>query len=99
MPAFPRAIEDVGDDEARLAFAAVVLGPTRLAGPVGGRIVNMTTPLTGSYRASKHALEALSYALRVELAADGIARVLIEPGAFRSSMWESAQWRAAAPRF
>ncbi|TMD34035.1 MAG: SDR family NAD(P)-dependent oxidoreductase [Chloroflexi bacterium] len=27
------AIEDVGDDEARLAFEAVVLGPTRLARP------------------------------------------------------------------
>jgi len=63
----------------------------------GGRIVNissiyglMTTPLTGWYQASKHALEALSDALRVEVAADHIAIVLIEPGAFRSDIWESA---------
>jgi len=28
--------------------------------------------------------------LRVELAADGIAVVLIEPGAFRSNIWEGA---------
>jgi len=99
------AIEDVGDDVARLAFETMVLGPTRLARLAvphmrtqgGGRIVNissiyglMTTPLTGWYQASKHALEALSDALRVELAADAIAVVLIEPGAFRSNIWESA---------
>lgn len=99
------AIEDVGDQEARDAFETMVLGPMRLARLAiphmrdhgGGRIVNissiyglMTTPLTGWYQASKHALEALSDALRVELAADRIAVVLIEPGAFRSNIWESA---------
>jgi len=99
------AVEDVGDDEARIAFETMVLGPMRLArfaiphmrDQGGGRIVNissiyglMTTPLTGWYQASKHALEALSDALRVELAADEIAVVLIEPGAFRSNIWESA---------
>jgi NAD(P)-dependent dehydrogenase (short-subunit alcohol dehydrogenase family) len=99
------AIEDVGDEEARTAFETMVLGPMRLARLAiphmrdqgGGRIVNissiyglMTTPLTGWYQASKHALEALSDALRVELAADNIAVVLIEPGAFRSNIWESA---------
>jgi NAD(P)-dependent dehydrogenase (short-subunit alcohol dehydrogenase family) len=99
------AVEDVGDEDARGAFETMVLGPMRLARLAiphmrdhgGGRIVNissiyglMTTPLTGWYQASKHALEALSDALRVELAADGIAVVLIEPGAFRSSIWESA---------
>jgi NAD(P)-dependent dehydrogenase (short-subunit alcohol dehydrogenase family) len=99
------AIEDVGDEDARVAFETMVLGPMRLArfaipfmrGYGGGRIVNissiyglMTTPLTGWYQASKHALEALSDALRVEIAADKVAVVLIEPGAFRSNIWESA---------
>jgi NAD(P)-dependent dehydrogenase (short-subunit alcohol dehydrogenase family) len=99
------AIEDVSDQDAREALETMVLGPMRLARLAiphmreqgGGRIVNissiyglMTTPLTGWYQASKHALEALSDALRVELAADGIAVVLIEPGAFRSNIWESA---------
>jgi NAD(P)-dependent dehydrogenase (short-subunit alcohol dehydrogenase family) len=99
------AIEDVGDEDARAAFETMVLGPMRLARLAipfmrdygGGRIVNissiyglMTTPLTGWYQASKHALEALSDALRVEIAADQIAVVLIEPGAFRSNIWESA---------
>jgi len=99
------AIEDVEDEDARIAMETMVLGPMRLArlaiphmrSQGGGRIVNissiyglMTTPLTGWYQASKHALEALSDALRVELASDDIAVVLIEPGAFRSNIWESA---------
>jgi len=99
------AIEDVTDDDARVALETMVLGPTRLARMAvphmrsqgGGRIVNissiyglMTTPLTGWYQAAKHALEAVSDALRVEVASDGIAVVLIEPGAFRSNIWETA---------
>jgi NAD(P)-dependent dehydrogenase (short-subunit alcohol dehydrogenase family) len=99
------AIEDVDDAEARAAFETMVLGPMRLARLAiphmreqgGGRIVNIssiyglvTTPLTGWYQASKHALEALSDALRVEVASDDIAVILIEPGAFRSDIWDSA---------
>lgn len=52
-----------------------------------GRIVNMssiagkaTLPLMGAYCASKHALEALSDALRLEVAGFGIHVVVIEPG-------------------
>lgn len=100
------AIEDVSDQDARAALETMVIGPMRLARLAiphmreqgGGRIVNissiyglMTTPLTGWYQASKHALEALSDALRVELAADGIFVVLIEPGAFRSNIWDTAR--------
>src|SRR5437764_11389708 len=99
------AIEDVSDDDARLALETMVLAPARLARLAVphmrahgvGRIVNissiyglMTTPLTGWYQAAKHALEALSDALRIEVASAGIAVVLIEPGAFRSNIWESA---------
>ncbi len=99
------AVEDVDDSEARVALETMVLGPMRLARLAipymreqgSGRIVNissiyglMTTPLTGWYQASKHALEAVSDALRVEVASDGIAVVLIEPGAFRSNIWETA---------
>jgi NAD(P)-dependent dehydrogenase (short-subunit alcohol dehydrogenase family) len=99
------AVEDVTDAEARLALETMVLGPMRLArlaiphmrAQGGGRIVNissiyglMTTPLTGWYQASKHALEAVSDALRVEVGSDGIAVVLIEPGNFRSNLWENA---------
>lgn len=52
-----------------------------------GRIINVssvsgrtTVPLMGAYHASKHAVEALSDALRMELSPFGIKVVVIEPG-------------------
>lgn len=97
------AIEDVADDEARQLFETMVFAPMRLArlaaphmrAAGGGRIVNMssvfgltTSPLAGWYAGAKHALEALSDALRVELAAAGINVVLVEPGGFRTGIWD-----------
>ena len=97
------AVEDVDDDEARHLFETMVLAPARLARLVlpgmrargGGRIVNMssiagraTAPFTGYYTAAKHALEALSDALRVEVAGGGVRVVLVEPGGFRTGIWE-----------
>jgi NAD(P)-dependent dehydrogenase (short-subunit alcohol dehydrogenase family) len=99
------AIEDVDDDEAHAAIETMVMAPMRLARLAlphmrvagGGRIVNIssiygltTTPLTGWYQASKHAIEALSDALRIEVAKDGIKVVLIEPGGFRTGIWEES---------
>ena len=62
-----------------------------------GRLINLSsmsgrvaTPLTGSYAASKHALEAISDVLRVELAIYGIDVVLIEPGPIRTAIWDKA---------
>ena len=100
------AIEDVEDDEAHALFETMVHAPMRLARLAipgmreagGGRILNissiygrMTTPLTGWYQGSKHALEALSDALRMEVAGDGIHVVLIEPGGFRTNIWEDLE--------
>lgn len=63
-----------------------------------GRIINissgagaMVTPLAGAYAASKHALEALSDALRRELRFYGIAVSAIEPGAIRTPLWDKSQ--------
>jgi short-subunit dehydrogenase len=50
-------------------------------GSTGGRV---TFPLFGAYHASKYALEALSDALRIELAAFGIKVSLLEPGPIQS---------------
>ena len=50
-----------------------------------------TTPLTGWYQASKHALEAVSDALRMEVASDGVKVVLVEPGGFRTGISEENQ--------
>jgi NAD(P)-dependent dehydrogenase (short-subunit alcohol dehydrogenase family) len=100
------AIEDVADDEARTALETMVVAPMRLARLAiphmrergGGRIVNVssiygrvTTPLTGWYQGSKHALEALTDALRMEVAGSGIRVVLVEPGGFRTGIWEEAE--------
>jgi len=62
-----------------------------------GRIVNcssvlglMSAPYRGAYCASKFALEALSDALRQELAGTGIFVSLIEPGPIRTRFVENA---------
>jgi NAD(P)-dependent dehydrogenase (short-subunit alcohol dehydrogenase family) len=100
------AIEDVDDDEARHALETMVVAPMRLARLAipamrarrFGRIVNVSsvygrtsTPLTGWYQGAKHALEGLSDALRMEVARDGIAVVLVEPGGFRTGIWEETE--------
>ena len=62
-----------------------------------GRIVNMGSisgrfagPFVGPYAASKHALEALSDSLRVELRPWGIEVALIEPGRIATPIWEKS---------
>jgi len=55
---------------------------------VGGRLV---APFAGAYQASKHALEALSDALRRELMIYGIDVVVIEPGAVITPIWDKAE--------
>jgi NAD(P)-dependent dehydrogenase (short-subunit alcohol dehydrogenase family) len=96
------AIEDIDDEEARVALETMVVAPMRLARLAlphmrtghDGRIINVssiygraTTPLTGWYQASKHALEGASDALRAEVAGDGIKVVLVEPGFVRTGIW------------
>jgi NAD(P)-dependent dehydrogenase (short-subunit alcohol dehydrogenase family) len=100
------SIEDVSDEEASAALETMVLAPMRLARLAvphmrarrRGRIVNVssiygraTTPLTGWYQGAKHALEALTDALRMEVARDGIRVILIEPGGFRTGIWEETE--------
>lgn len=60
---------------------------------VGGRLV---VPFAAPYCASKHALEALSDALRVELAPFGVRVVVVEPGPIESRFAERAR-RGVAP--
>jgi NAD(P)-dependent dehydrogenase (short-subunit alcohol dehydrogenase family) len=62
-----------------------------------GRIVNMgsiagrgTIPMLGPYSASKHALEALTDALRLELYPWGIQVSIIEPGAIDTPIWDKS---------
>src|SRR3954447_10959827 len=96
------AVEDVDDDEARALLETMVVAPVRLARLAlpamresgEGRIVNVSsvmgrtsTPLGGWYQAAKHALEAITDALRVEVAGAGVKVSLVEPGGFKTSIW------------
>src|SRR5437588_611020 len=81
---------------APMRLARLALPQMRRAG--SGCIVNVssvaartTTPLAGWYHASKHALEAASDALRMEVASAGVKVVLVEPGGFRTGIWEENQ--------
>lgn len=100
------AIEDVSDDEAHRLFETMVHAPVRLARLAvprmrergGGRIINVssiagraTAPFAGHYTGAKHALEALSDALRIEVASSGIRVILVEPGGFKTGLWEEME--------
>lgn len=59
-----------------------------------GRIVNVgsiagrsSLPFLGAYAASKHAVEAVTDALRVELRPFGIAVTVVEPGTIATPIW------------
>ena len=98
-------ISEIDDADLRAQFNTNVFGlmavtraflPPMRACSIG-RIINVssiagriTTPLIGAYHASKYAVEALSNALRLELAPFGINVILIEPGAIRTEFSDSA---------
>ncbi len=92
-------VEEVSIAEARREFETNVFGLGRMCQLVlpgmrtagGGCIVNIssmggriTFPAGGWYHASKYAVEALSDALRIEVAGFGIQVVLVEPGLIRT---------------
>jgi NAD(P)-dependent dehydrogenase (short-subunit alcohol dehydrogenase family) len=54
-------------------------------GSLGGRLAQ---PMAGPYCASKHALEAISDALRLELRPWDISVSLIQPGGVRTPIWD-----------
>ena len=100
------AVEDVSDEQVRAQLETNVVAPVRIARLVlprmkergEGRIVNISsvagrtsTPLLGWYCASKHALEAVTDALRMEVEPDGVRVVLVEPGMFGTDIWTAAQ--------
>lgn len=74
---------------------APLLGARQKAPHPRGRIVNISSvsgrvayPFMGAYAASKHAVEALSDALRRELLIYGVDVILIEPGTVRTPIVE-----------
>lgn len=107
------AVEDVPVASAREQFEAMVMAPVRLAQLVlpgmraagEGRIVNIssitsrtTGPMIGWYQAAKHAVSALTDALRTEVDDFGVDVVVIEPGGHRSGIWRRAELDLLARR-
>ncbi|MEM0896679.1 MAG: SDR family NAD(P)-dependent oxidoreductase [Verrucomicrobiota bacterium] len=97
--------EMLPDDRLKHQFDVNVFGAMRMAKLVlpqmrergEGTIINIgsvagkvTYALGGAYCATKHALEALSDAMRLELAPFGIRVVLIEPGTIDTKFYENA---------
>jgi NAD(P)-dependent dehydrogenase (short-subunit alcohol dehydrogenase family) len=74
-----------------------LLGARKNAPHPSGRIVNISSvsgkiayPFLAPYSASKHALEALSDALRRELMIYGIDVIVIEPASIKTPIWDKA---------
>jgi NAD(P)-dependent dehydrogenase (short-subunit alcohol dehydrogenase family) len=99
------AVETVPLDDVRRQFETNVFGLLRMCQLVlpgmrregRGRIVNLssmggklTFPGGGIYHATKHAVEALSDAMRFEVRGFGIDVVVIEPGLIRTSFGDAA---------
>lgn len=57
---------------------------------IGSNSGKVSTPFTGAYCASKHAVEALTDAMRVEFHGTGIQVALIQPGAIATPIWEKS---------
>ena len=103
------AVEESSEEEARHQLETNFWGAwklTRAALPAlrnsgRGRILNISSvagfrgiPAMGLYSASKFALEGLSHALRLEVAAFGIAVTIVEPGGFRTD-WAGSGLRTS----
>ncbi|MDE3170253.1 MAG: SDR family oxidoreductase [Acidobacteriota bacterium] len=111
------AMEEISLADMRRQFETNLIGVLRVTQRVlpemrkrrRGRIVNMSSvagklagPIMGPYCASKHALEAMSDAMRLELYPFGVQVIVIEPGYIstsigRNSMELSAGYANAAP--
>jgi NAD(P)-dependent dehydrogenase (short-subunit alcohol dehydrogenase family) len=103
------AVEEVPVEQAQQMFDANVFGVMRMIQAVvpymrrqkGGRVINISsivgklvTPANGTYSATKFALEAMSNALRLELAPFGIQVVLVEPGSIKTQFHTTVEANA-----
>ncbi len=108
---FLAPIEAITPEDLRAQFETNVIGAHRVVRAVlpsmrarqGGTVVQISSvmgrvsmPLYGAYSASKFALEALSDALRLEVAPFGIRVVIIEPGPIRTEFSATAHKKADA---
>lgn len=103
------ALEEVSDQQTQQVFDVNVFGALRMMRAIApqmrkarsGCIINissisgkLSTPANGTYSATKFALEALSDAMRWELASFGIRVVVVEPGAIKTQFDGTARAQA-----
>jgi NAD(P)-dependent dehydrogenase (short-subunit alcohol dehydrogenase family) len=103
-------VEEFAIEEIKSQYEVNVFGAVRVTQAVlplmrpqeSGLIINissisglMSLPFSGVYASSKYALEALSDALRLEVAPFGIKVVLVEPGSFVTAFTANARFAAA----
>ena len=113
------ALAELSDRDLRAQFDTNVFGLMALTRAVlpamlargAGRIINVSSvsgripaPILGAYHASKYALEALSDALRMEVAPLGVQVVIVEPGTIRTefasrALGEADRARTAGSRY
>lgn len=104
--AIAAVIEEITLTDLRKQYETNIFGVIRttqrvlpeMRGQRRGRIINMSSiagkvaiPILGAYGSSKHALEAISDALRLELYPFGVYVVLIEPGIIPTNMSRTAE--------
>lgn len=99
------AVEETSDEDLRATLELMFFGAVAVTRALlphmrerkSGTIVQITSvgglttaPGFGPYCAAKHALEALSESMASELAPVGVRVLIVEPGAFRTSLFGSA---------
>ncbi len=97
-------VAELRPDDLRYLFEVNLVGPLRCVQaalphlPRGGRIINVSSvlgkraiPKVGGYCATKFALNALSDALRVEIAERGITVTSVYPGTTRTAFRENSR--------
>jgi NADP-dependent 3-hydroxy acid dehydrogenase YdfG len=104
-------VEEVDEALARAMFDVNVWGLLRVTKAVlphmrancTGRVIHVgsvmgkfTFPVNGAYAASKHAVEAIADAMRVELKGFGIPVVVIEPGTIDTNFLATSESRGVA---
>jgi NAD(P)-dependent dehydrogenase (short-subunit alcohol dehydrogenase family) len=98
-------LEVIDADELRRQFEVNVFGQVAVTKALlpalraaQGRVVFISsigglvaTPFTAPYAASKHAIEAIGDALRIELRTSAVQVALVEPGSVATPIWSKAQ--------
>ncbi|WP_144662410.1 oxidoreductase [Paenarthrobacter nicotinovorans] len=108
------AVEETSDEELRSLFDVHLFGPAALIRAVlphmrerrSGAIVQMSSmggqmSFAGfaAYSATKFALEGLSEALTAEVAPFGVRVLIVEPGSFRTGLFQAASDSSGNPHY